>query len=374
MAHDLKELILKRINDNGPMSFMEFMQSALYEPGLGYYTRPETEIGKHGDFYTSPHAHRMFGAMLAKQCIECWQFMGSPDKFEVVEFGGGRGWLARDILDYQRGKPLYDVLSYTLMELNPSMIKMQQELLGEHKGKVHWAQRPDDCEPIIGAVVSNEVPDAFAVNLIEHKGGWKEVYIASDNGELTETLLHIESGELAEYINTYIPSVGDGYRTEVNLGVRKWQDSVFDMLNEGFVLTIDYGYPASDYYDPERKRGTLLCYRGHDTTEDYLSEIGRQDITAHVNFTDIRSHGDKLGLRTLGYTRQGIYLVSLGFDEVIRELYGDVPDLGDEMHRIQNLIMPGTMGDTHKVLLQYKGSGAPEPRGFAIKNELEKLG
>ncbi|MFC1549320.1 class I SAM-dependent methyltransferase [Nitrospirota bacterium] len=371
---DLERTIRKRIASKGPMSFREFMDAALYEPGQGYYTRPETEIGREGDFYTSPHAHRIFGVMMGRQAIEFWEQMGRPGSFDIVEYGAGRGWLCRDILDYLMGKDIYGCIRYTVIELNPAMAARQRELLSRHEGVVQWADIPSNAGPVKGIILSNELIDALPVHLVEHgPDGWREVHIVLEGNELTEALLPLSSDELGAYLEEYAPVRPEGMRTEVNLGTREWLKEVSDLLEEGFVLTIDYGYRASDYYDEERRRGTLLCYREHETTENYLSYIGQQDITAHVNFTDIRRQGEALGLRTLGWARQGIYLVSLGIDEAIVELYGQNPEMGREAQMVHNLIMPGTMGDTHKVLMQYRGEGTPELRGFTMKNEKEKL-
>jgi SAM-dependent MidA family methyltransferase len=145
------------------------------------------------------------------------------------------------------------------------------------------------------------------------------------------------------------------------------------MIDEGFLVTVDYGYPAADYYSEERDRGTLLCYHRHQMSENPYENIGRQDITAHVNFSSLGKWGEALGLRCLGFTRQGVYLVSLGIDEVISELYGDSPDYINEVAKIKGLIMPVGMGDTHKVMVQRKGSGEPALRGFEIKNQLSSL-
>lgn len=372
--NELERIIRDRITSHGPMSFHEFMQRVLYEPGLGYYTSEETEIGREGDFYTSPHAHRIFGAMLGRQAIECWEYMGRPEVFDILEFGGGRGWLCRDMLDYIREMEIYSCIRYTLFELNPEMASRQRELLSAHEGKVRWSQRILEVKPVKGLILSNELIDAFPVHLVEFNGGtWQEVYVGLEAEALKETLLPLAGKDMSGYLHEYAPSPPDGYRTEVNLSARKWLTGISESLEEGFIVTIDYGYPASDYYDPERRRGTLLCYKEHETTEDWLSDIGEQDITAHVNFTDMCRHGEALGLSTLGFARQGVYLVSLGIDEVLVELYGESPEMGREAQMVHNLIMPGTMGDTHKVLVQYRGDGLPELRGFRMKNEMDKL-
>lgn len=370
----LEHLIRERILSRGSLSFHDFMAMALYEPGLGYYVRTGTEIGKGGDFYTSPHAHPVFGAMIARQAHECWELMGRPTEFDIVEFGGGRGWLARDVLDYLRGKDFYNAVRYSLVELNPSMAQRQRSLLSEHEGIVSWVDSASQSGPARGIVLSNELIDAMPVHLVEFDGRWHEIFVAiDDEDKLCERREDLSSPEIADYIGQYISDVKAGYRTEVNLDARMWLTEAASILEKGFILTVDYGYPAPSYYDEERRQGTLLCYSSHTTNEDFLCNVGTQDITSHVNFTDLKIQGEALGLTSVGFARQGVYLVSLGIDEVVSELYGNSPQLGRQSHMIQQLIMPGTMGDTHKVLVQCKGVAAHQLKGFMIKNELHKL-
>jgi len=178
---------------------------------------------------------------------------------------------------------------------------------------------------------------------------------------------------IADYLNEFSIELAKGYRTEVNLRIKEWLRSIDEVLREGFVLTIDYGYSASDYYSEERNRGTLLCYCKHQMNEDPYQNIGEQDITAHVNFSSVKKWGEYLGLKTLGFCQQGTFLVALGIDEIINELYEHSPDYLFEVAKIKGLILPGTMGESHKVVIQYRGMSFPELRGFSIRNQVDKL-
>jgi SAM-dependent MidA family methyltransferase len=148
---------------------------------------------------------------------------------------------------------------------------------------------------------------------------------------------------------------------------------VSDILSEGFIITIDYGHPAYEYYSEERNRGTLICYFKHQANEDPYIHIGDQDITAHVNFSSVKKWGEACGFRTLGFCQQGTYLVSLGIDEMIGELHKNSKDYLFEVAKIKRLILPGTLGETHKVLVQYKGNDTPTLRGFSLRNQMQKL-
>jgi SAM-dependent MidA family methyltransferase len=371
--NELEKLIRERIRNEGPMTFEAFMETALYHLGLGYYTSQDTEIGRSGDFYTSPHLHPVFGAMLGRQAEEMWEILGHPAKFAIVEAGGGRGWLAKDILDYLKGKPIYECLSYTLAELNHTMRERQGKLLKEYAPKVDWVRKLGDIKPVTGLILTNELLDAFPVHLVEMGECLKEIYVTLDGEELSESPGEPSTAAIAEYFEEFGIVLPEGYRTEVNLRMRDWLGEAAAILKEGFILTIDYGYPAQELYSPERDRGTLLCYHRHQVNEDPFKRISEQDITAHINFTALKKCGEAFGLKSIGFTRQGPYLVALGIDEILSELMESSPDYGREISKVKGLIMPGGMGNTHKILIQYKGKGNPILKGFSIKNQINVL-
>jgi SAM-dependent MidA family methyltransferase len=201
----------------------------------------------------------------------------------------------------------------------------------------------------------------------------KEIYVNVDNDHIHETKGNPSTDALNDYLSEFSIKLPKGYRSEINLKIKDWLRSVNEVLSEGFVLTIDYGYPARDYYSDERNRGTLLCYYKHQVNEDPYRNIGQQDITAHVNFSSIKKWGEEFGLKTIGFCQQGTYLISLGIDEIIKELYENASDYLFEVAKIKRLIFPGTIGETHKVIIQYKGKGNPNLRGFAMKNQMNKL-
>jgi SAM-dependent MidA family methyltransferase len=399
----LKEKIVQHIISEGPISFECFMEMALYCRELGYYVKGSAPIGRRGDYYTSPHLHKIFGFMLAKQVKETWHVMGRPNVFQVLELGAGMGYLAKDILEYLKGerekdreaRTLFDHLQYTIVELNPSARTQQQQMCSEFGERVQWSPDLEGIPPITGCVLSNELLDAFPVRLVEMGDTLMEVYVSvkdtqtlnrsgEENGveecnseEFSDEDNFIEvrmpcSEEIEDYFEEFGVTLPRGYRTEVNLKIRDWIKQICSKLSTGFILTIDYGYPAWEYYSEERSAGTLLCYHRHQTSENPYLHIGEQDITAHVNFSSLKRWGDALGLKTVGYCPQGIYLVSLGIDGVINELYRDFPDPFG-IAQIKGLVLPQGMGESHKVLMQYKGKGEPKLDGFALRNQTWKL-
>jgi len=249
----------------------------------------------------------------------------------------------------------------------------QERLLEGFLDKVKWISSLKEAGTIKGCVLSNELLDAFPVHVIEMEDELREIYVALDNKTFIEIKRDLSTHAIADYMNEFSIELPEGYRTEINLRIKDWLTSVDRVLSEGFIMTIDYGYPAWDYYSEDRNRGTLLCYHKHQFVEDPYQNIGEQDITAHVNFSSVKKWGKDLGLKTLGFCQQGAFLIALGIDEIIKELYENSPDYLFEVARIKRLILPGTMGETHKVIVQYKGNGHPELRGFSLKNQVGKL-
>ncbi len=367
----LAEEIAAKIAEVGPVNFETFMEMALYHPGLGYYTRESSVIGKSGDFYTSPHLHGVFGMMIARQIEEMWHAMGRPDRFDIVEMGPGMGYLAGDILRSLRARDLFGTLSYVIVELNPWMRARQAVLVEEFSAVVRWVSSLHEVERFSGCLVSNELLDALPVRLIEMEEDVKEIFVSTDGARFVE-LKRPCSPEVKDYLRDFSITLPEGYRTEVNLRIRDWLEDAASKLSEGFIFTIDYGYPASSYYDEERNRGTLLAYYRHAVHEDPYANVGEQDLTAHVNFSSLKKWGEALGMTTIGFCSQGTFLVAMGIDEVLLELWGDSPDLV-ETARIKNLLLPQGMGQSHKVMVQYKGGGQPVLKGFSLRNRMRYL-
>lgn len=383
----LKQKITNKIKSEGPISFETFMSIALYDPEFGYYTRPSAIIGRAGDFYTSPHLHMIFGMMIGRQMEEMWEVMGRPDRFQIVEMGAGMGHLAKDILDYIVTRELSGHIDYSIVELNPAVREQQQTLIGAHAGKVRWFTGLADIGTVEGCFLSNELLDALPVHLVVKRDELMEVFVSMAD-EHGHTLTEVErpcNSTIGAYLQDFSADLPKGYKTEVNLKIKDWLAEASKKLERGFILTIDYGYSSAEYYSEERSAGTLLCYYKHQVNEDPYQHIGEQDITAHVNFSSVRKWGEELGLRTEGYCPQGTYLVSLGIDEVITEMYGDSPDsfstqknrgfLVDpfEMAKIKGLIFPQGMGASHQVMVQSKGINEVKLRGFTFRNHAGRL-
>jgi SAM-dependent MidA family methyltransferase len=381
MMNPLEQIIIEKIKREGPVPFETFMDMALYHPEYGYYASSASALGRDGDFFTSPHLHPVFGAMIGRQLCEMWQTMGKPPEFDIVEMGAGHGYLAKDIFDSlqhasESMSAFLDSVRYCIVEPYEHFENKQRTVLGDelqNKRRITWVKSLSGLKRIKGCIFSNELLDAFPVHLIRMNETVKEIVVNYDDDTFREETRDVRLRDITNYIDIFSTGLPPGYRTEINLRIKKWLESVAAALKEGFVLTIDYGYSAKEYYSEDRTGGTLLCYHKHTLNDSPYRNIGQQDITAHVNFSSLKLWGDDLGLKTVGCCPQGTFLTAAGIDEMIVELYSDSADYLSEISKIKRLIFPQGMGDSHNVMIQYKGNGSPALRGFSMRNLVNSL-
>ena len=359
----LSEIIIDKIRQNGPLSFHDFMDMALYHPDLGYYTSTNDNIGKKGDFYTSSNVSSVFGEMIGKQVEEMWYLLEEGD-FTVVEMGAGLGLLSGDVLGYLKTKPeLYRCLDYRIVEKSPSLQAEQEKLLG---GRVKWCESINELSGKSGCIFSNELVDAFPVHQVVMKYELMEVFVDYDDGFVE--VLKPASSELRDYFKKQDVVLPKGYRTEVNLDALEWVHDVGSALERGYVITIDYGYPASELYAEHRNNGTLMCYHRHTAEDNPYQRIGEQDITSHVNFSALDIWGREAGLETCGFTDQAHFLLGLGIEEYLGKLQETNPEqYMKKMFQVKSLFMG--MGETFKVMVQGKGIECNELSGLSVPSQ-----
>ncbi len=356
----LSEIIIKKIQQHGSISFRDFMEMALYYPELGYYTSDKDKIGKKGDYYTSPNLTPAFGEMIGRQLEEMWHVLGEKE-FTVVEMGAGTGILSQDIIDYlKKNKKFYRGIDYCIVEKSHAMRKEQENRLDE---KVRWFSSIKELSGIKGCVLSNELIDAFPVHRVVMGEELKEVYVGYKDGFFE--ILKPASNVLKDYLAELGVVLPWGYRTEINLDAVKWIEEVSTALEKGFVITIDYGYPSSELYQEYRSYGTLMCYYKHTANDKPYEHIGEQDITSHVNFSALEHWGRKNGLELCGFTDLVRFLSGLGIEEYLKELQvNDPKNYLKKMLPVKTLVME--MGEVFKVLIQEKDAGCRELSGLKI--------
>jgi len=364
----LVALLRRRIEAEGPITFHDYMETVLYHPQLGYYAA-RAPMGREGDYLTSPEAHPIFGALVAKQVAQLWELLGRPERFDVVEQGAGTGALARDVLRWagRRAPELARAMRYRIVEISASLRRRQEETLSTAGGPVEWlGGLPDEID---GCLLSNELLDSFPVHRIVYgHGELQEIYVSSRDGRFEDVRGAPSSERIAAYFEDLGLRPGDGCVAEVNLHAIDWMAEAARALRRGFVLTFDYGYPADELYAPWRRDGTLLCFSRHNPSTDPYARTGKQDMTAHVDFTTLMRAGERHGLEVAGFTTQSRFLAALGIGAGVDAVAKESPEALEEYYArrraVQELIDPAGLGRI-RVLAQRKGVPAAELLGFS---------
>jgi SAM-dependent MidA family methyltransferase len=353
------------IQKAGGICFADFMHQVLYHPTYGYYMSSREKIGKQGDFFTSSSVNPLYGRLIARQLAEMAQLLPGK-RFELVEQGGGEGFLALDILDTFAAEfpSEYERLRYTLIELSPHHRLRQSTRLKHHLGKLDWAEE-GNWHIESGCFLSNELVDAFPVHVVEKQSGqiW-ELFVKSDGKTFLEDL-RVETCEgIKEYFKWLGVEPVDGNRGEVNLLAVQWMKNLGQRITKGFVLTVDYGYTSQELYAPFRRNGTLMCYSKHQADEKPFEHVGEKDITTHVDFSALEKAGQESGLVPLWLGEQYRFLLGLGFVEELIKMEAQAQNDNEARAlrlTLKNLIMPEAgMGETFKILIQGKDVGTPE--------------
>jgi SAM-dependent MidA family methyltransferase len=333
------------------ISFARYMELALHEPGLGYYAGGARKLGAGGDFVTAPELSPLFGRALARQVRELLQ----PGE-AVLEFGAGSGALAEVLVS-----ELQD-FEYQILETSAELKQRQQQKLGN---RAQWLEQlPRNFR---GVMIANEVVDAMPVHAVAWtREGILERGVCANEGQLawSDRVAHGRVFDAAKEIPVDLPPAGR-YEGEINLFGRLWIRSLARVLERGALLAIDYGFPAREYYHPQRSMGTLACHYRHHVHGDPFYLPGLQDITAHVDFSALARAAREGGLEVLGYASQAQFLVNCGITDLLAaERPEDAKRYLPAAAAAQKLLSPAEMGELFKVLAVGKGVQAPLA-GFA---------
>lgn len=379
----LQQLIKNKIRQKGPIPFVEFMQDALYAPGYGYYSAGLQKFGVMGDFITAPELTPLFGYTLANQCEEVFKLLENPVLFE---FGAGSGRLAVDLLTALEEKNALP-LNYYILEVSPSLAHRQKQRIKEELPhlfeRVQWLERWPE-QPFEGVILANEVLDAMPVHRFRQNAQeLLESFIQlNDHDELEEIYRPTQNTKLKNYIESHLPElklacqanpIGDSYSSEVNLFVEDWLKECAGMLNKGAMFLIDYGFPRHEYYHPDRKSGTIMCHYQHRAHPDALFLPGEQDITAHVDFTQVAEAGYDAGFHVAGYTNQASFLLANGLLSLLEHrTYPDERSRINAQQAVKQLLQPSEMGELFKVIALTKALDL-SIRGFQLQDKRASL-
>jgi SAM-dependent MidA family methyltransferase len=239
-----------------------------------------------------------------------------------------------------------------------------------HAAAGHFAASPEVPARIAaGCIFSNELVDALPVHrVVMDSGTLKEILVGFRDGQFVDILGPLSTCAITEYFAAQNITLREGQHAEAGLEACDWIGEIGRRLARGYVLTIDYGHPASDLFDDHHMRGTLLAYQNHRVSEDFCASPGEQDLTAHVNFTALESWGGRSGLEAAGFTSQTAFLLALGQANEFADLYDEGQSEAERTKarlQLKTLIYPEGMGERFQVLVQRKGVSASPLTGLA---------
>ena len=373
----LVERLRTEIAAAGPLTFARFMAVALADPEHGYYATADDRPTRAGDFLTAPELHPIFGAVLARALDEQWRALDRPARFLLREYGAGTGVLAEAIL---RGladdrSELRDAVAYDPIEILPARLERIRERLARAGFADALAGSARESEPPLdGAIVANEFLDALPVHRVAQRGGrLVERYVgwSAERGRFEDEEDTPSSAALAGHLAAEGIELADGQAAEIRLATDDWVAAMSAGIGRGFVTVLDYGAPATELYGPARRDGTLRAYSGQRAHADPYVAIGRQDLTAHVDFTAVERAAAGLGWRSLGLTTQAAFLMGSGFGELFAARQA-APDVEPEAYlalraSAARLLDPRALGG-FRVLVLGRGVPADTPlRGLAYR-------
>lgn len=371
----LTNWLRERITTHGAISFADYMEAALYHPELGYYNAPEFSLGKKGDFTTAPEMSPLFANCLAKQCEQIFSTIGHS---EILELGAGSGQLAYDLLtalEKSDNLPSH----YYIYEISLTLREKQKRLLQTKcphlLNRITWLDHlPTHFK---GVMIANEVLDALPVHrfqvteneILEQGVTWANDQFQFISMPPTQPALSTHAAYLR---NQY--ALPTGYTSEINLAALTLVDQLCHSLNQGLILLIDYGYGQAEYYHPARNQGTLTCFYQHHHHNQPFYYPGLQDLTAHVDFTNIIDKAADTGIDLAGFTSQAAFLLGCGLMEITQLAeQGASPADAFELHQaVKILTMPTEMGDIIKVMGLSKGIEIPL-LGFQLQDRRRDL-
>ena len=357
--------------NGGYIPFSRYMELALYAPGLGYYAAGARKLGAGGDFVTAPELTPLFATALAAQAAA---ILAATPRREIVELGGGSGRLAADLLNALGAR---DALPsrYVILEVSPDLAERQRTTLARdapaHRARVSWTSALPDT--IDGLLVANEVLDAIAPHIVARKSGeYFERGVACDAQAGFTWAERTADAPLATLAATRFPEGAD-YVSEVNPAAEALVETIGARIVAGAALFIDYGFPAAEYYHPQRSDGTLMCHYRHRAHGDPFAWPGLTDITAHVDFSAIAAAGERAGLEVAGFTTQAGFLLGCGILDALAAT--GAPETLDYIRAatsVQKLLAPSEMGELFKVLALARTKTIAWP-GFELSDRRHRL-
>jgi SAM-dependent MidA family methyltransferase len=362
----LAERLRETIRREGAITFHEWMKAALYDPEGGYYRRPDlARWGREADYRTSPERSDLFAATFARYFAKLYEDLDRPGDWTIVEGGAGDGRFALGVLRTlsDRFPAVFEATRYAVYDSSDDALARARERLKGFGERVTFYSAFELLPRGRGIYFSNELLDAFPVHrVILGAEGLSELYVTvGANGEFEWTTGQMSAPQLAEFCAVYAPDLEQGQIIEINLEIDEWLSNVVRQLDDGFIVTVDYGAEGGELYDPQqRPNGTLRGFSRHGFVDDVLVHPGECDITSSINWTQVKRNGEALGLKVVEFSGQDQFLLNAGLLEEMQYLLSKA---GTEAEKLslttgaREMILPGGMASSFQVLVQQKVCG-----------------
>ena len=358
----LTERLTHRIHSAGPITFAEFMRSALYDPDGGYYCRSDIERwGREGDYRTSPERSELFAATFARYFARLYEELGSPAQWTILEAGAGSGHFARGVLQTLASyfPEAFAATRYVIDEVSASAQTVCRERTKPFADRIEFA-RVENVKLEPGVIFSNELLDAFPVHRVTRHGSeLKEFFVDVDvNGNFAWVTQSPSTTRLQAHLDLCETELREGQIVEICLELENWIETIAASLKEGFVVSVDYGATAAELFSSDNRRsGTLRGFRKHSFVEDVLASPGSHDLTATVNWTAVEKLGGLHQLEVVDFQPQDKFLIDAG---LLNQLEIESRNANGDADRLRlstaarEMILPDGMAARFQVMTQRK--------------------
>jgi SAM-dependent MidA family methyltransferase len=357
----LEARLRERIQREGPISFYEWVKSALYDERDGYYSAARVRQGREGDYRTAPETSPLFAATFADYFAKLFAELGCPEQFTIVEVGAGSGDFAQGVLATLKAEhpEVFEATRYVVEEFTEASRERSAERLSDFSDRVS-VRTPSraDADMIRGVIFSNELIDAFPLNrVVMRDGRLRQLFVGVDNSQFVWIESDLEE-PIADYCKRIDLNLGEGQIAEINLEAEAFITRAAASLERGYVVTVDYGAERSELLNsPKRQQGTLRAFRRHQFADDVLANPGQQDLTTTIDWTQLNEAGEREGLRTRHFDRLDQFLISQGLLDRIAAIAAATTDPAEAIQlttSARDLILPDGMAASFQVLVQQK--------------------
>ncbi len=375
VSTELAEIISAAIRRDGPIPFSEYMEMALYQPALGYYSAGLKKFGEGGDFVTAPQMGDVFARCLAKQIEQIGDHL---DDYEIVEAGAGSGVLAADLL--MALEHSHPPERYSILERSAHLRQVQKDTLSHAVpgwvDRIRWLGTPP-ADTWQGIFLANEVIDALTVErFCIEENGISQLLVGAGNAGFEwhrRAFSPQVQKRLDATLGDLVASLPKDYCSEINIHLPAWLEAVTASLDSGAALFIDYGYPRHEYYLPQRSDGTLVCHYQQRVHDDPFLWPGLTDISASVDFTALAEAADHCALEVSGYTTQAMFLLACGLEEIMAGFQSlSAREQLLKNNEVRRLTLPGEMGERFQVMVLGRALDF-DLRGFSLSDLRHRL-